>query len=553
MKQKITLALMIFVSCFFSSQAQTQFWSDTFEDTGAPTSGTRTPETNGGVGSPFTAYFVRTNNAGINSVFSLSGGYLGLQGSKFWAGEDHDGAAGAGNEEQQIDFTGINISGKSGLAFKGFFAANNITAAFENMALGGSHSDYIIVEYRFDSVGAYTSLLSFYANNAVTSGANNKSLALDTDNNNIGDGTILGQTFAEIGKVIVGTGTTIDIRIRSYMNGGSEEWAIDNFILTETPACVSPIAYTVTGGGSYCAGGSGVTIGLSNSETGVTYQLKNGSSDAGSPVTGTGTAISFGNQTVATTYTVIATRTVGACTTTMSGSAIVTITPLPATPTITSSSSTTFCSGGSVTLTSSSTSGNMWSTGATTASISVSTGGTYTVAVTSGGCTSATSAGTTVTVNPLPNSSVSQSAGILTANQNSAAYQWYQCPNTLLTGQTNQTFTPSVVGDYKVNITFSGCSVTSTCVTVTTLGNADFELYSKFRIYPVPNNGILNIDSEVAGDLQIINQIGQIVKTFKINPNVTNSINVEELSNGTYFIKGINELKIKTQRLIIKK
>ncbi|WP_299062372.1 T9SS type A sorting domain-containing protein, partial [uncultured Polaribacter sp.] len=45
----------------------------------------------------------------------------------------------------------------------------------------------------------------------------------------------------------------------------------------------------------------------------------------GSPITGTGNAISFGNQTAAGTYTVLATRTSTSCTRVMSGSGIVTI------------------------------------------------------------------------------------------------------------------------------------------------------------------------------------------------------------------------------------
>ena len=37
-----------------------------------------------------------------------------------------------------------------------------------------------------------------------------------------------------------------------------------------------PPTHTITGGGSYCAGGAGVTIGLNGSETGIQYQLFNG-------------------------------------------------------------------------------------------------------------------------------------------------------------------------------------------------------------------------------------------------------------------------------------
>ena len=89
--------------------------------------------------------------------------------------------------------------------------------------------------------------------------------------------------------------------------------------------CTNPTAYSVTGGGAFCAGGIGVAVGLSNSERGVMYQLKNGAGDVGAAVSGTGAGISFGNQTNTGTYTVVATRTIDGCTATMTGSATVNI------------------------------------------------------------------------------------------------------------------------------------------------------------------------------------------------------------------------------------
>ncbi|HSZ87457.1 MAG TPA: hypothetical protein VK787_15595 [Puia sp.] len=94
-------------------------------------------------------------------------------------------------------------------------------------------------------------------------------------------------------------------------------------------SCVAPTAFAVTGGGSYCSGGSGVAIGLSNSQTGINYQLFNGPTAVGSSVPGTGNPITFGNQTIATTYTVVATNSVGGCTKNMTGNAIVSINPNP--------------------------------------------------------------------------------------------------------------------------------------------------------------------------------------------------------------------------------
>lgn len=52
-----------------------------------------------------------------------------------------------------------------------------------------------------------------------------------------------------------------------------------------------PVAMTMTGGGSYCSGGAGVSVGLSGSETGVDYQLYRGITAVGSPVAGTGSAL----------------------------------------------------------------------------------------------------------------------------------------------------------------------------------------------------------------------------------------------------------------------
>ncbi len=87
--------------------------------------------------------------------------------------------------------------------------------------------------------------------------------------------------------------------------------------------------FQMTGGGAYCAGGPGVAVGLSGSENGVNYQLKVNGNNTGSPVPGTGSALSFGNQTAAGAYTVLATRSSTGCTATMGGSVAVTVNPLP--------------------------------------------------------------------------------------------------------------------------------------------------------------------------------------------------------------------------------
>ncbi len=105
-----------------------------------------------------------------------------------------------------------------------------------------------------------------------------------------------------------------------------------------------PLAFSVTGGGNYCTGGTGVIVGLSGSSVGVSYQLYRGALPIGAPLAGTGAALSFGLQTTAATYTIVATNTITFCQSTMTGSAIITSSPLPGTFAVTGGGS--FCSGG---------------------------------------------------------------------------------------------------------------------------------------------------------------------------------------------------------------
>ena len=93
--------------------------------------------------------------------------------------------------------------------------------------------------------------------------------------------------------------------------------------------CASTSIFNVTGGGAYSAGGAGVAVGLDGSQSGVGYRLQLDGSSIGSTVAGTGSAISFGNQTSAGTYTVAATADGTGFATNMSGNATLTVAASP--------------------------------------------------------------------------------------------------------------------------------------------------------------------------------------------------------------------------------
>ena len=111
-----------------------------------------------------------------------------------------------------------------------------------------------------------------------------------------------------------------------------------------------PIVFNVTGGGSYCAGGPGVAVGVDSSQPGVSYELRRGTIAAGY-ISGTGFPISFGLQAAAGVYTVQATNVTSGCQRNMAGSATV-IVNASVTPTVTINASPTdqVCPGETVTL-----------------------------------------------------------------------------------------------------------------------------------------------------------------------------------------------------------
>jgi hypothetical protein len=106
-----------------------------------------------------------------------------------------------------------------------------------------------------------------------------------------------------------------------------------------------PSAYSVSGGGGYCAGGTGVNVYLGGSASGVSYQLMNGSLATGTAVNGTGSMLNFGTQTAAGPYTVLATDNTTHCSAGMTGGATVIVNTLPAAYTVTGGGG--YCVGGS--------------------------------------------------------------------------------------------------------------------------------------------------------------------------------------------------------------
>ncbi len=107
----------------------------------------------------------------------------------------------------------------------------------------------------------------------------------------------------------------------------------------------APNIYPVSGTGSYCNGSTGLIVSLSNSDKGISYGIYSGQELLGTVVSqSNGQTINFGPL-PAGTYTVQATDPATGCSSTMSGSAVITLLPAPTGYSLSATNGLTNCSG----------------------------------------------------------------------------------------------------------------------------------------------------------------------------------------------------------------
>lgn len=123
---------------------------------------------------------------------------------------------------------------------------------------------------------------------------------------------------------------------------------------------------------------------------------------------------------------------------------------------------------------------------------------------------------TTLNVTNL-NVGVSNSNGVLTADETGANYQWVNCDNSSsVSGETSQSFTPSVTGNYAVEITQSGCTEISECYEVQVSGLVPHDNNVAIEIFPNPSNGYITINSHFQGEIEIFDLTGKQIKKIRL-------------------------------------
>lgn len=228
------LFLFSFLSFSLSSQV---FWQDDFEGT--------TPDVGGGtrtvsVGSSTDGTcctsdrFVRDANFAAGTCCGCGVAYTNISNTFAFGGEDLDGTAPCSNATQTITWTGIDISGRSNLEFLGLFGIREVTS-YES-------TDQLMVQFRIDGAPSLSDGVCFVPN--PTLALNDLGLDADCDGTiDVVDNDLLTTALSEYTFPLNATGTTLEIVFSATINGGGEEFVIDNFRIQENAALPVELTY----------------------------------------------------------------------------------------------------------------------------------------------------------------------------------------------------------------------------------------------------------------------------------------------------------------------
>jgi hypothetical protein len=116
--------------------------------------------------------------------------------------------------------------------------------------------------------------------------------------------------------------------------------------------------------------------------------------------------------------------------------------------------------------------------------------------------------------------------------------------------------TPTVTTSYTVTGTSNGCtasSVVSQSVSACTGISQNTISDNALLIYPNPNNGLFTISATSEITLNVINNLGQIVKTVSLTEANNYNTSVSDLSSGIYFIVSKNNQQVVSKKIVVAK
>lgn len=148
------------------------------------------------------------------------------------------------------------------------------------------------------------------------------------------------------------------------------------------------------------------------------------------------------------------------------------------------------------------------------------------------------------------NIGVTLNGEMISSDANGAIYQWLDCGNNYaeIIGETNQTYTPTIEGNYAVEVIENGCLDTSSCFFVSTWGISEIDLKNVMNVYPNPTKGTFTIELNQQCDflkIRILNLTGSEISNYVYYK--TQKVDVETInSSGVYFVEVFDGINPKT-------
>lgn len=153
------------------------------------------------------------------------------------------------------------------------------------------------------------------------------------------------------------------------------------------------------------------------------------------------------------------------------------------------------------------------------------------------------------------NVGVTQAANVLTADFAGGAYQWIDCSdNTPVVGETSQTFTAMMDGDFAVVVLDGNCSDTSACSTVLFWGINEVAFAQTVAIAPNPTKGETTIQfgEEVNNVIATVYSLsGQEISSTSMSNGTSMTVNIDGEA-GFYLVVIESETGERAQLNVIK-
>tara|TARA_R110001592_G_scaffold307299_3_gene581100 strand:- start:146301 stop:148649 length:2349 start_codon:yes stop_codon:yes gene_type:complete len=186
--------------------------------------------------------------------------------------------------------------------------------------------------------------------------------------------------------------------------------------------------------------------------------------------------------------------------------------------------------------------------------VEYSESGTYTTTLAAeNGCDSIVTLVLAINKESIDNS-VSFDAGVLTANADGYAYQWINCDNgTPVQGADQQSFTPTVVGNYAVVLSSATCSITSGCIAVSSTVGIDNTDNLQAMVYPNPSNGLFTVNLSNNHQNSIIEVYDTRGKKIHQTSTIDNTtlLDLSDFTKGNYMLHISNAVYSTVTRIAI--